>query len=112
MIRNNVWIPFGINIDIQWLILGSLLGVFMGGSQALARSIFAYMVPKKESAEFFGFFALIGRTATIIGPLSYAIFSSKWDSKVAILSLLILMIIGIFLLKFVNVEQGKRMAEK
>jgi MFS transporter, UMF1 family len=112
LIRNNVWIPFGINIDIQWLILGSLLGVFMGGSQALARSIFAYMVPKKESAEFFGFFALIGRTATIIGPLSYAIFSSKWDSKIAILSLLILMIIGIFLLKFVNVEQGKRMAEK
>ena len=60
---------------------------------------------------FFGFFALIGRTATIIGPLSYAIFSSKWDSKIAILSLLILMIIGILLLKFVNVEQGKRMAK-
>ena len=110
-IRNNLWIPFGIGIDIQWLILGSLLGIFMGGSQALARSIFAYMVPVKESAEFFGFFALIGRTATIIGPLSYAIFSSKWDSKIAILSLLILMFIGLMLLRLVNVEKGREAAE-
>ena len=112
LVRNNVWIPLNIGINIQWLILGSLLGIFMGGSQALARSIYAYMVPVDQSAEFFGFFALIGRTATILGPLSYAIFSSKWDSKIAILSLLILMIAGMILLKFVNIEKGKMQAQK
>ena len=54
-LRSYLWEPLGLSVDLQWLFLGVVVGLVLGGSQALARSLFAYMTPESRSAEFFGF---------------------------------------------------------
>ncbi|GIT16195.1 MAG: hypothetical protein CM1200mP37_7760 [Chloroflexota bacterium] len=48
LLRNILWDPLGMTIEIQWIILGTCVGLVMGGSQALARSLFAYIIPEKK----------------------------------------------------------------
>ena len=67
-LRELVWAPLGFSIGYQWLLLGAMVGLVLGGSQALARSLFAYMTPENRSAEFFGFFGFIGRASAVSGP--------------------------------------------
>ena len=109
-IRSYLWTPLGINISMQWLILGIFVGIFMGGSQALARSIFSVMTPKKHSGEFFGFFGLVGRASAVFGPLLYGSMAGLIDQRVGILAILILIIAGTLLLKKVDIEAGQRTA--
>ena len=49
-------------------VLGILIGSAQGGIQALSRSYFAKIIPKKNSNEFFGFYNIFGKFAAIIGP--------------------------------------------
>ena len=105
-VRNNIWEPLGIAILYQWLILGCMAGVLMGGSQGLARSLFGQMVPETRSTEFFGFFGFFGKVAAFIGPLLYGTLSVMYDSRVGIFSLAILIITGTILMWWVDVEDG------
>ena len=109
-IRSYLWKPLGINISMQWLILGIFVGIFMGGSQALARSIFSVMTPKKHSGEFFGFFGLVGRASAVFGPLIYGAMAGLMDQRIGILAILILIIAGTLLLRKVDIEAGKKTA--
>ena len=95
---------------MQWLILGIFVGIFMGGSQALARSIFSVMTPKKHSGEFFGFFGLVGRASAVFGPLIYGAMAGLMDQRIGILAILILIIAGTLLLRKVDIEAGKKTA--
>ena len=45
-LRFIIWAPLNINQDTQFLLMGVLVGLVMGGAQALGRSLFAYMSPK------------------------------------------------------------------
>ena len=56
-IRKLIWSPLNIDAGYQFLLLGVFGGFVMGGSQALARSLFAFIIPDSKSGEFFGFFA-------------------------------------------------------
>jgi hypothetical protein len=104
--RSIVWAPLGITILFQWLILGCMAGVLMGGSQGLARSLFGQMVPETRSTEFFGFFGFFGKVAAFIGPLLYGTLSVMFDSRVAIASLAVLIIAGTVMMWWVDVEDG------
>ena len=107
-----LWAPLGFNQDMQFILLGIGVGIVMGGSQALGRSMFAYMVPKSRSCEFFGFFSFSWRAVSVIGPVTYALLAGFFTPITGIVSLGIQIFIGVIILKFVNVEDGRKVALK
>jgi UMF1 family MFS transporter len=90
----------------QFLLLGVMAGALLGGSQGLARSLFGQMVPETRSAEFFGFFGFFGKVAALMGPLLYATLTVLYDSRVGILSIGVLIIIGAVMMRWVDVQDG------
>lgn len=83
----------------QFLILGGAVGLVLGGSQALSRSLYASMVPPEESGEFFGFYAVFTKLSAIWGPLLFAaIRQATGSSRPAILALVVFFALGIGLL--------------
>lgn len=76
--------------------LAVAIGLVQGGVQSLSRSLYARFVPKNHSAEFFGFFNMVGKFAAILGPLLLAATpfiipaASARDSILALLPLFIL----------------------
>ena len=108
--RELVWQPLGISVTFQFLLLGCMAGLLLGGSQGLARSLFAKMVPETRSTEFFGFFGFFGKVAALIGPFMYAVLSTIYDSRVGVASLSILIIGGTIMMRFVDVDDGVAVA--
>ena len=96
----------------QFWCLAGLVAMAQGGTQALSRSLFAVMIPKSKSAEFFSFMSISARFAGIAGPLLFGIVSAHYGgSRLSILFLVAFFIGGAVLLKFVDVEEGRRAAE-
>ena len=91
--------------------LAFLVAMVQGGSQALSRSLFARMIPKHKSSEFFGFFSVFEKFAGIAGP---AIFASSitlfGSSRAAILSVIVFFVAGAAVLTRVNVALGEQQA--
>lgn len=76
-------------------ILGALIGSAQGGIQALSRSYFAKIIPKKNSNEFFGFYNVFGKFAAIIGPLLMAASTTiTGNPRISILTIIPLFIVG------------------
>ncbi|MCX6056013.1 MAG: MFS transporter [Chloroflexi bacterium] len=97
----------------QFWVLGAAVATVQGGSQALSRSLIGKMIPKSKSAEFFGFFSVFEKFASILGPALFAVVSTiMGESRLSIVSLIIFFIVGIFLLTKVNVEKGIAVAQK
>ena len=97
----------------QFIGLAVMVGMVQGGTQALSRSLFASMIPRHKSSEFFAFFGVFERYAGILGPAIFAwLAAHSGTSRNAILSVLAFFIIGAVLLTFVNVEEGRRAATK
>ena len=72
-----------------------LVGTVQGGIQAVSRSYFGKLVPKKRSNEYFGFFDIFGKFATFVGPLLYALIGSlSGRSSFGTLALLTLFLAG------------------
>lgn len=98
--------------SVEFWLLGAVIAIILGGSQALSRSLFASMVPKHKSAEFFGFFTISSRFASIFGPLLFALVADlTGSSRNSILALASFFIVGGFLLLLVNVERGRKRIE-
>lgn len=96
----------------HFYILALMVGLVQGGTQALSRSLYASMVPKSQSAEFFGFFSASSKFAGIIGPLLFGLVSQgTGDSRISILSIALFFVSGAVLLTFVDVEEGRRRAQ-
>lgn len=95
----------------HFLILALLVGTVQGGTQALSRSLFASMIPKHKSGEFFGFFAVFEKFAGILGPaLMAVIISLTGSTRAAILAIIGFFLLGGWLLDRVDVEEGQRSA--
>jgi len=93
--------------------LAILVGMVQGGTQALSRSLFASMIPKHKSSEFFAFFGVFERYAGILGPLIFAaMVQATGESRNAILAVLGFFVIGGALLAFVDVDAGRRAARE
>jgi UMF1 family MFS transporter len=91
--------------------LAVAVGLVQGGTQALSRSLYASMIPKAKSSEFFAFFSVFERYAGILGPALFAIISGNESSRSAILSLAIFFILGMIVLARVDIAEGQRAAE-
>jgi len=95
----------------HFLLLAILVGTVQGGTQALSRSLFASMIPKTRSAEFFGFFAVVEKFAGIFGPLLFSvIIAFTGSSRGAILTVIAFFLVGGLLLRRVDVGRGRQEA--
>ena len=91
--------------------LAFLVGTVQGGSQALSRSLFARMIPKQKSSEYFGFFSVFEKFAGIAGPAMFAASVTLFDSsRAAILSIIIFFVLGGLVLTRVDVAKGEAQA--
>jgi UMF1 family MFS transporter len=97
----------------HFFLLALLVGMVQGGTQALSRSLFASMIPKHKSSEFFAFFGVFERYAGILGPAIFAwVVSHAGSSRTAILSIIVFFVVGGALLTLVDVDEGRRAARE
>ncbi len=95
----------------HFLLLAILVGVVQGGTQALSRSLFASLIPRNRSAEFFGFWAVVEKFAGIFGPGLFSLaIALTGSSRIAILSVIAFFVAGGILLQRVDAEKGRREA--
>lgn len=95
----------------HFYVLAIAVGVVQGGTQALSRSLFASLIPKGQSGEFFGFFSTMEKFAGIAGPLLLGLlWGEGGDPRRGILALAVFFICGIVLLARVDVDAGRRAA--
>ena len=88
-----------------------LVGMVQGGTQALSRSLFASLIPRDKSGEYFGFFAVVEKFAGILGPASFAVINAlTGSSRGAILGVIAFFAVGGYLLWCVDVPEGQRQA--
>jgi UMF1 family MFS transporter len=79
--------------------LAFMVGMVQGGIQAVSRSYFAKMIPPENSGEFFGFFDIFGKFASVLGPFLYAIVQNATGrSSFGILAIAALFLVGLTLL--------------
>lgn len=98
---------FFMHKPIHFYLLAVAIGLFQGGIQALSRSYYTRLIPKERSAEFFGFFNMLGKFASILGPLLMGLVSLLTGStRLGIVSLIILFAGGFIVLGKVDEAQG------
>ncbi|MEE8199685.1 MAG: MFS transporter [Candidatus Acidoferrales bacterium] len=92
----------------EYLALGGVVGLVMGGSQALSRSFYGAMIPKAASAEFYGFYTVFSKFSAIWGPLVLAVIRQVTGSaRLSITALAIFFLAGLVLLSFVDEEKAR-----
>ena len=120
--RTGVFVGLGVYILITLLgyfmrtaahfyALAELVGMVQGGTQALSRSLFASMIPRHKSSEFFAFFSVFERYAGVLGPAIFAfVIERSGSGRAAILAVAVFFVVGAAILAFVNVERGRAAA--
>lgn len=96
----------------EYFVLGVIVGMVLGGSQALSRSLYGSMIPEAASAEFYGFYSVFSKFSAIWGPVAFAVIRQvAGSSRLSIISLIIFFTTGLVLLFFVDEEKAKRAKE-
>jgi UMF1 family MFS transporter len=137
-VRKSIFIAIGIYIFItiwgammtsqqEFYILAIIVGLVQGGIQALSRSYYSRLIPKNQAAEYYGFYNMVGKFATILGPVLMGIVGliarrilmppsptpeqivhvGQLASRWGITSISLLFIIGAMLFFFVDEEKGR-----
>ncbi|MCI0349521.1 MAG: MFS transporter [Acidobacteriales bacterium] len=92
----------------EYFILGGVVGVVLGGSQALSRSFYGLMIPENASAEFYGFYTVFSKFSAIWGPFTLAFVRHALGSaRLAIASLIFFFLAGLVLLYFVDERKAR-----
>jgi UMF1 family MFS transporter len=100
----------------EFYILAIIIGLVQGGIQALSRSFYAKIIPANKSAEYFGFYNMLGKFAAVFGPVVMGGtgllvksmgYSSDIASRVSITSISIFFIAGGIIFYFVDEEKGR-----
>jgi UMF1 family MFS transporter len=95
----------------HFFVLAFLVGMVQGGSQALSRSLFARMIPRDRSSEYFGFFSVFEKFGQIFGPLVFAAaVTLTGSSRSAVISVILFFIAGALVLSRVDVAAGEAQA--
>lgn len=95
-------------------VAAAVAGVFLGSSQSAGRAMAGLMVPPQRLAEFFGLWTFAIRLASILGPLSYGLITwvTSGNHRLAIASTALLFVLGLWLLRPVDVARGMAAALK
>jgi UMF1 family MFS transporter len=98
---------YGMDTSLEYWLLGLVVGLVLGGTQALSRSFYGRLIPKEDSAQFFGYFSVFSKFSAIWGPIIFAFIRQvTGTARLSILSLSLFFFIGWILLFFVK-EEGK-----
>jgi UMF1 family MFS transporter len=123
-----IWLFFNQTLT-GYFVIGAVAGVAMAGAQSVSRTMVAVFAPPGQSAEFYGFFALAGRTSSFIGPAVYGLIAAEaalWyeaqgqqvtaaeqsGQRLAILSILGFLLIGLVMLAFVDERKARAVSEQ
>jgi len=80
----------------EFFLLAVLVGLVQGGTQSLSRSLYARLVPREESAAFFGFYGLMGKFSAIFGPLLVGLVQTFTGSpRLAVAAIALLFVAGL-----------------
>jgi UMF1 family MFS transporter len=126
MIGVVVWLYFNQTLTGYFLV-GAVAGVGMAGAQSVSRTMVAIFAPPGQSAEFYGFFAVVGRTSSFIGPAVYgwiaaeaalwyqaqgqaSVVAEQSGQRLAILSILVFLVVGLIALAFVDERKARALA--
>lgn len=100
---------FFLKTAVEFWILAILVGMFQGGVQALSRSYFGKIIPKARSNEYYGFFDIFGRYASVMGTLLVSVVTSlTHDPSLGVLSIGILLVVGLVMLVKLSRMQAAR----
>jgi MFS transporter, UMF1 family len=85
-----------------------IAGLCMGSSQSAGRAIAGLLAPPTRLAEFFGLWTFATRLSAIVGPVTYGLVTwlTSGNHRLAIVSTALFFVIGLVLLRHVNVERG------
>jgi UMF1 family MFS transporter len=137
-VRKSIYIAIGIYMFVtvwgtmmtnkqEFYVLAIMIGLVQGGIQALSRSYYSRLIPKNQAAEYYGFYNMLGKFATILGPVLMGVVglaarrilmppsptpeqithAGQLASRWGIASISLLFVIGAILFFFVNEEKGK-----
>ncbi|MFQ5433717.1 MAG: MFS transporter, partial [Anaerolineae bacterium] len=126
MIVAVIWLMFSFSI-VGFYLIGALAGFALTGVQSVSRTMVSQLSPPGQSAEFYGLFAVTGRTSSFIGPTVYGVLAAEaaiWftnrgetvaaaeqlGQRVAIGSILVFLLIGLGVLLSVNEARGRAAA--
>ncbi|MGD2155388.1 MAG: MFS transporter [Anaerolineales bacterium] len=111
-----------------YFVIGAFAGFALTGVQSLSRTMVGLFAPEGQSAEFFGFFAIAGRTSSFIGPTIYglvaaeaalwfeanrnmaAISAEQAGQRVAIIFVALFLLVGLTILFSVNEAKARQAA--
>jgi UMF1 family MFS transporter len=128
MIGVMVWMY--INRSLSWFfVIGAVAGFALTGVQSVSRTVVGFFSPKGRSAEFYGLFAVAGRTSSFIGPTVFgwvaaeaailfqsrgeaALVAEQMGQRVAILSVIAFLAVGFVLLLAVRESRPGRAASE
>jgi MFS transporter, UMF1 family len=97
----------------HFVLLAAMVATVQGGTQALSRSLFASLIPTHKSGEFFGFYSVFEKFASIFGPLLFWVtIATTGSSRNAILSVILFFAIGALVLSRVRVKEGQAAARQ
>jgi MFS transporter, UMF1 family len=142
-VRRSIYLALGIYMavtiwgafmsrPIEFYLLAAVVGLVQGGIQALSRSYYARLIPHDQSAEFYGFYNMLGKFAAIVGPVlmgltglvakrlllppaateEQIIATGLVATRLSIVSIILLFIAGAILFSFVDEDKGKKQLEE
>ncbi len=92
---------------LQFYLLAGFIGIVLGGSQALSRSLFSHMIPRGQEAAYFSLYEISERGTSWLGPLVFGLTLQLTGSyRSAIASIVVFFIAGFALLSVVNVRRA------
>jgi UMF1 family MFS transporter len=92
---------------LLFMLLGAAIGLVLGGSQALSRSLFSQLIPRGKEGEYYGFYEISDKGTSWLGPLAFGLVFQLTNSyRIGLVSLLIFFVIGFLLLLAVPVRRA------
>jgi UMF1 family MFS transporter len=92
---------------VPFVLLGGAIGIVLGGSQALSRSLFSQLIPRGKEAEYFGLYEISDKGTSWLGPLLFGLtYGATGSYRAAIVSLLVFFVVGFVLLLAVPVRRA------
>jgi UMF1 family MFS transporter len=99
------WLPAG--EPVPFMLLGAAIGLVLGGSQALSRSLFAQLIPEGKEGEYYGFYEISDKGTSWLGPLAFGLVFQLTNSyRVGIVSLVVFFVVGGILLAMVPIRRA------
>jgi UMF1 family MFS transporter len=123
-----LWLYFSYS-RLEFYIIGGLAGFALTGAQSVSRSVVGMFSPPDKSAEFYGFFAVTGRTSSFIGPTVFGVLAAEataWyeraqgmtvlaaeqaGHRLALFSIAAFLLVGLVLLLLVDEKKGRAAAQ-